>query len=262
MIVAILIGRKGSKGFPGKNLYTILGKPLACYPMKAATDCLEIDKVFLSTDDERLMKLADENGIEIINRPPELCTDEALGEHVYVHAYNTVKERIKDSGVRATETRAEKQGQINNKEIELIVLLMCNAPTITSKTISEGIKVLRKHPEYDSAVTVSRYNMWSPLRARRIGDDGLLYPFVPFETFGDPYKMNCDRDSQGDVWFADMGASIVRPRCLENLEDGLLPQKWMGRKIYPLKQWGGLDVDYEWQIPQVEYWLKSNFSKS
>ena len=36
----------------------------------------------------------------------------------------------------------------------------------------------------------------------------------------------------------------------------LLPQKWMGRKIFPLKQEAGLDVDYLWQIPQVEYWLK------
>jgi hypothetical protein len=52
-----------------------------------------------------------------------------------------------------------------------------------------------------------------------------------------------------------MGVSVVRSRCLENIHEGLLPQKWMGRKIYPLKQWGGLDVDYEWQIGQVKYWL-------
>ena len=137
-------------------------------------------------------------------------------------------------------------------------MLMCNAATITTESISTGIKVLRKNPQYDSAVTVSRYNMWSPLRARKIGDDGFLHSFVPFEAFGDPKTLNCDRDSQGDVWFADMGASIVRARCLENIEDGLLPQKWMGRKIYPLKQSGGCDIDYEWQLPQVEYWLKKN----
>jgi hypothetical protein len=70
--------------------------------------------------------------------------------------------------------------------------------------------------------------------------------------------MDCDRDSQADVWFADMGVSIVRAKCLENIKDGLLPQKWMGKKIYPLKQWGGCDVDYEWQIPQVEFWLKKH----
>jgi len=240
MIAAVLMGRKGSKGFPGKNIHIISGRPLAYYPINAAKKCPEIDKVYMSTDDERLMELAYANGVEVIRRPAELCTDGALGEHVYVHAYNTIRDTNKD---------------IN---LELVVLLMCNAPTVISDTISEGIKILRDNAEYDSAVTVSKYNMWSPLRARKIGEDGLLHPFVPFETICDPKTLNCDRDSQGDVWFADMGVSIVRPKCLERLEEGLLPQKWMGQKIYPLKQWGGLDVDYEWQIPLVEFWLKSH----
>lgn len=139
-----------------------------------------------------------------------------------------------------------------------MVLLHCNSPTILPETIDEGIRVLQENPDIDSAVTVSKYNMWSPLRARKEGEDGLLHPFVPFEVFGDPKTLNCDRDSQGDVLFADMSVSIVRSRCLENIKDGLLPQKWMGQKIYPLKQWGGCDVDYEWQIPQVTYWLEKH----
>jgi hypothetical protein len=243
MIPALLLGRKGSVGFPGKNLYPVLGKPLAFYTMYAAIKSKDVNKVYLSTDDERLMELARVTDVEVIIRPTELCTKEALGEDAFVHGYNEVKKRNSD------------------KNIELMVLLFCNAPTVTPNLIDEGVKVLREHSEYDSAVSVSCYNMWSPLRARRIGEDGLLHSFVPFETFGDPKTLNCDRDSQGDVWFADMGVSIVRPRCLEHLEDGILPQKWMGQRIYPLKQWGGLDVDYEWQIPQVEYWLeKHNFS--
>ncbi|MFA5147185.1 MAG: cytidylyltransferase [Candidatus Omnitrophota bacterium] len=242
MICAILKGRKGSKGFPGKNMYKVLGKPLSYYPMASAEGCPEVDETYVTTDDEALMKLARNNGVKVIERPPELCTDAALGDDVYVHAYGLIKKEY------------EKRG----KDVELVVLLMCNAPCITSAAISEGIKVLRAHPDYDSAVTVSKYNMWSPLRARKEDDNGLLKPFVPFEVFGDPKKLSCDRDSQGDVWFADMGVSIVRPRCIENIKEGLLPQKWMGQKIYPLKQWGGLDVDYEWQIPQAEAWLRDH----
>ncbi len=240
MIVALLLGRKGSSGFPGKNLYSVMGNPLAYYPMKAALGAPKVEKVYLSTDDEKLMELTVQNDVEVIVRPPELCTDNALGEDAYVHGYYEIKKRNKTC------------------EIELMILLFCNAPTITSGLINNGINMLIEHPEYDSAVSVSSYNMWSPLRARTIGDEGLLNPFVPFETFGDPKTLNCDRDSQGDVWFADMGVSIVRSRCLEKIDDGLLPQKWMGKKIYPLKQWGGCDVDYEWQVPQVEYWLRKH----
>lgn len=239
LVTALLLGRKGSTGFPGKNTYPVLGRPLSYYPMRAALDASKVDRVYLSTDDENLMKLAEENEVEIIVRPPELATKEALGEDAYVHGYQVIQDRLQKEGLG----------------LEMIVLLFCNAPTVLPETLDEGVDVLRQNPEYDSAVTVSCYNMWSPLRARRIGDDGLLHPFVPFETFGDPATLNCDRDSQGDSWFADMGTSIVRPQCLEHLEEGLLPQKWMGQKIYPLKQWGGLDVDYEWQMPLVEHWL-------
>ena len=242
MIAALLLGRKGSSGFSGKNLYRVLGRHLAWYPMDAAKKAEFVDRVYLSTDDERLMTLAKENDVEVIERPAYLCADEALGEDAFVHGYREICSRL-------------------GEKPELMVLLFCNAATLLPGTIDEGIRVLRQNPDYDSAVTVSRYNMWSPLRARRIGDDGLLHPFVPFEYFGHPETMSCDRDSQGDAWFADVGVSVVRTYNLDHLEEGLLPQKWMGRKIYPLTQEAGCDVDYEWQIPVVEWWLKKYLFK-
>ena len=242
MIAALLLGRKGSTGFPGKNLFPVLGKPLMVYPLMAAQNARQVNRIYVSTDDERIMEIARIYGAEVIVRPPELATPEALGEDAYVHGYRTIRDAAAQAG----------------EEIELMVLLFCNSATVLAETLDQGIEVLRRHPEYDSAVTVSCYNMWSPLRARKIGEDGLLQPFVPFETFGDPKTLSCDRDSQGDVWFADMGVSIVRPRCLENISAGLLPQKWMGKKIYPLKQWGGCDIDYKWQVPGVEAWLREH----
>jgi len=237
MIPALMLGRQGSVSFPGKNTMNILGKPLMAYPILAAKKSKYVDDIFVSTDSLEIREIAEKYGAKCIKRPPELCTKEALGEDAFVHGYYWIKENA-------------------NRDIECIVLLFCNAATVTAELIDEGIEALRKNTSLDSAVSVSGYNMWSPLRARKIGGDGLLHPFVPFETFRDPKTLNCDRDSQGDIWFADMGVSIVRPRCLEHLEKGLLPQKWMGQKIHPLKQWGGCDIDYEWQVPGVEYWLK------
>jgi len=242
MIVALLIGRERSVGFPNKNVYPVLGRPLMVYPLLAAKNAKSVERVYISTDSSKIKEIGKTYCAEIIDRPPELCTDSALGEDTLVHGYHFIKNALKRE----------------KKEIELMVLLHCNSPTVLSETIDEGVRVLRENPDYDSAVTISRYNMWSPLRARRIGSDGLLHPFVSFETFGDPKTLSCDRDSQGDVWFADMGVSVVKPRCLENIESGLLPQKWMGQKIYPLKQEGGLDVDYEWQMPMVEHWLRKH----
>ena len=240
MICALLLGREGSTGFPGKNITPLLGRPVVAYPLMAAKKSKMIDRIFVSTDSLKLKKIGRQHGADIIDRPNHLANAKALGEDAFFHGYQIIRERIAPN------------------KLELLVLLFANAPTLTSQTIDKAIATLRNHPEYDSCVTVSRYNMWSPLRARRIGPDGLLHPFVPFETFGNPATLNCDRDSQGDVWFADMGLSVVRPRCLDKLSEGLLPQRWMGKKIYPLPQWGGFDIDYEWQLPLAEYWLRSH----
>ena len=80
-------------------------------------------------------------------------------------------------------------------------------------------------------MTVSIFNMYSPLRARKLDNNGFLQPFVSFDYFGDPKKLNCDRDSQGNAYFADMSYSITRSKALDDIENGLLPQKWMGKKF-------------------------------
>jgi CMP-N-acetylneuraminic acid synthetase len=242
MIAALLLGRGGSSGFPGKNLHPVLGRPLMAYPLLAAQESNAVDRIFVSTDDAEIARVGADYGAELIERPAELATKEALGEDAFQHGYTVIRDRL-----APTET-----------QLELVVLLFANAPTVDGALIDEGVALLRADPLLDSAVTVSRYNMWSPLRARQLTEDGTLQPFVPFEVFGDPATLNCDRDSQGDVFFADMGVSVVRPRCLEQLDSGLLPQKWMGRRIAPIDSWGGCDVDYEWQIPQVEHWLLAN----
>ena len=238
MIAALLIGREGSVGFPGKNLYPILGRPLMEYPLLAAMNAPSVDEVYVSTDSEAIKSVARKNKAFVIDRPAHLCTKEALGEDAFVHGY----EHVKGLG----------------KDIEFMLLLFCNAPCVLPAQIEEGIKVLREREDVDSVITASKYNMFSPVRARRVGEDGLLQPFIPFESYAKDIKVNCDRDAQGDVYFADVCLSIVRPRCLENIENGILPQKWMGRKIHPIKQWGGLDVDYEWQVPQAEFWLRNH----
>ena len=236
MICSLILGRKGSVGFPGKNLYEIDGHPLAWYPMQAALNTVEIDHNFISTDDPELMKLGKILGYKVIERPDYLATAEALGDDAYKHGYEEI---IKFIGQKP----------------EFLVLMFCNAPTITPEQISRGINMLRNDSSADSAVTVSKYNMYSPTRARKVDKNGTLQPFIYFEHHPELENLNCDRDSQGDVWFADVAVSIIRPENLDNLEDGMLPQRWMGKKILPIYNEAGLDMDYEWQIGQVEWWL-------
>lgn len=245
MIYALLIGRKGSKGFPNKNTHPIFNKKLCEYPLIASKKSNYINKIFVSTDCPKISKISLNYGATLIKRPKYLSTDKALGEDVFEHGYKIIK----------------KITNKNDKEIELLVLLFANSATVDHKLIDSGIEFLRRNKKFDSAVSTSIYNMWSPLRARKLSADGSLKPFIPFKNFSKKKNLNCDRNSQGNVYFADMSVSIVRPKCLLNIKNGLLPQKWMGKKIAPIFSNFGCDVDYEWQIPIVKYWIKKNLKK-
>ena len=234
-----MIGRAGSKGYPKKNILNVFGKKLCEYPLIAANKSKTINKIYVSTDCPIIKKVSKKYNVSFINRPKKLSTDKALGDNVFEHAYNEIK-------------------KVEKNKIQYLVLLFANAPLVTKELINKGISILKRNPKADSAVSVSIYNMWSPLRARKLDKNKYLKPFVPFNIFGNPKTLNCDRDSQGSVFFADMSVSVVRPRCLENLKKGLLPQKWMGKKIAPIFSEAGCDIDYEWQLGQVEYWLKKN----
>jgi len=234
MIAAIMIGRKDSKGFPGKNTTMIFGRPLFAYPYMAAEQVNDITSIIVATDDEKIDDYVRTFlGGRTMTRPAHLNTDEAQAGDVYQYIYKELKYH-----------------DTTTVEFEMLVLLMANAPMVTADLIRAGIATLRADPTLDSAITVSEYGMWNPSRARRI-EDGCLLPMVVMDY------ATCDRHSVGETWFADFGAVVVRPRCLEKL-DGLPPQTWMGKKIAPIKNWGGFDVDEIWQIPQVEYWLRAH----
>ncbi|MBF0361120.1 MAG: cytidylyltransferase [Oligoflexia bacterium] len=249
MIAALLIGREGSVGFPGKNVFNVLGRPLMSYPLLAAKHSKYVNKIYVSTDSIKIKDISRSLGAEVIDRPDYLCTKDALGEDAFKHGFEYIEDKCRTV----------------NESLDLIVLLFCNAATFLAKHIDEGIEILKKDTEgcFDSAITISKYNMFSPVRARRItkiGSIRQMQPFIPFEYYINKLdtSVNCDRDAQGDVYFADVCVSVCRPHCLKNLSNGQLPQKWMGQNIAPIENWGGIDIDYEWQVPQVEYWLKKN----
>ncbi|MBE7438828.1 MAG: cytidylyltransferase [Spirochaetales bacterium] len=235
--IAIILGRKGSKGVPGKNTLRLLGRPAMHYPMLAAKNSRHLDYGFVSTDDPEIADAGKAFGFRIIERPPELCTDTALFEDALIHGYENARTFI---GVTPA----------------YVAILMCNAVTVDANLIDQAIDSLEANPEADSAVTVSLLNMYSPLRARKLNSSGYLDPFVPFETFGDPATLSCDRDSQGDVYFADMSHSVTRGNTLEHIREGLLPQRWMGKKILPVPHPFGCDIDAGWQIAASLSWLE------
>src|SRR5688572_20125524 len=76
-ILGIVPARGGSKGIPHKNITPLLDKPLLAYTAEAAQASKRLDRVVLSTDDERIARTGAMYGLEVpFLRPPELARDD------------------------------------------------------------------------------------------------------------------------------------------------------------------------------------------
>jgi N-acylneuraminate cytidylyltransferase len=76
-VVAVVPVRGGSKGLPGKNTRILCGKPLLAWSLEAALGCPKIESVWVTSDDENALRIAEECGARPYRRPAELANDTA-----------------------------------------------------------------------------------------------------------------------------------------------------------------------------------------
>ena len=109
MIIYCLIpARRGSKRIKNKNLILLNGKPLITISVESALRTKLINKTFVSTNDEKIIKKVNKKAF-IIKRPNNISKDNSTTEQAVSHFINYLKK---------------------NKIIlpDLIVLLQCTSP--------------------------------------------------------------------------------------------------------------------------------------
>ncbi len=86
-VIAIIPARGGSKGIPGKNIVNLGGYPLIAYSIAAAKLSSCIDRVVVSTDDQKIADIALQYGAEVpFLRPKELAEDNSPDIDFMAHA--------------------------------------------------------------------------------------------------------------------------------------------------------------------------------
>jgi CMP-N-acetylneuraminic acid synthetase len=63
LVIAIIPARCSSKGLPGKNIKKMNDKPLIYYTINAAKKSKFIDKIIVSTDDNKISEIAKRYGV-------------------------------------------------------------------------------------------------------------------------------------------------------------------------------------------------------
>ena len=96
-IGAFVFARGSSKGLPHKNILPLAGKPLIAYAIDTAKASAYVDRVFVSTDDERIADIARAHGAEVpFLRPQEFARDDTPERRAWQHAIATLKSVEKD----------------------------------------------------------------------------------------------------------------------------------------------------------------------
>ena len=227
MICALLVDPDDSIDFPG-NGAEVMGRPLAAYPLLAAKGSEHARRLYAQTASEPVRRTAVQLGAIVLDPPPARADGSKTTDATRVRVgYRQIIEDLKTE----------------KGELELLVLLFANTGAVSTPLIDAGVATLLDDASLDSAATVSPYNRWNPSRAFR-EQGGRLTPYAA-----------CPPESV-TPWFPDWGAAILRPRVLETMNADSPDLSWLGTKIMPLKQAGGGPVDYQWQVPKMEYWLK------
>lgn len=119
-ILVIIPARGGSKGIPHKNVKELNGKPLICYSIDAARQLTTDENIYVSTDDDVIIKVVEDYGLKVhFKRPAELATDCAGTNGVLLHALEFY----------------EKQG----RKYDVVVLLQPTSPFRETKSLKEAV---------------------------------------------------------------------------------------------------------------------------
>lgn len=95
-IVALIPARKGSKSIPKKNTFKIYGKPLINFTIEAALKSKYIDKIYISTNDNEVIKIAEKFNINYILRPSKFSKDSSSPNVVMKHFITKIPNFIKE----------------------------------------------------------------------------------------------------------------------------------------------------------------------
>ena len=153
-IIAIIPARGGSKGIPRKNIRLLAGTPLIAHTIEAALKSEYLNRIIVSTDDEKIAELAREYGAEVpFMRPKELAEDDVPAiPYVLRHAVEELK-------------RSE------GFDVDIIVMLQPTSPLRGTNYINLAIEKLI-NTKCDWVATVSEANP-HPFRMRRMKEDKL-----------------------------------------------------------------------------------------
>ncbi len=215
-VVAIIPARGGSKRIKNKNIKIFNKKPLVAWTIESALKSKLINEIYLTSDDDKILKIAKKYNIRTIKRPKKLSNNIINIDQALRHTYLKTKNKF-----------------------DYIVTLQPTIPLRTSKDIDGSInKILRD--KSDSLLTVFKRHSFFWKKSGRY--------YKP-----ENYKFNNRPRSQDVEHYQENGAVYVtKPKILTKTHNRLGGKI----SIYIMDYWSSIDIDDNEDFKFVEKLLK------
>ena len=186
--LAVVLGRAGSKGVPGKNAAMVGGKPCVAWTIQAAIDTQLVKQTLVSTDMEEVANVAHQMGAATIDRPTELASDTA-----------TIDDAARDAVQR-----------FDPLGTGPIVILYANVPIRPQGLIDRAIELLvrTRADSVQSYAPVGKYHPWWMTRVDP--DTGHVQPWEGDILNHGVYR----RQDLPDAYVPDGGGIVVTRAAL------------------------------------------------
>ena len=128
--LAIIPARKDSKRIKNKNLVKINNKELIKFTIEATKKTKKINKIIVTSDDNKILRIAKKLKADLVKRPKKLSGESSATELAIIHAFNNFYKN-------------------NLNAVKNIILLQPTSPLRNAKNITECINLFEKK-KYDS----------------------------------------------------------------------------------------------------------------
>lgn len=234
-VYALLTGR-GNNTLKDKNVLDCLGHPVLYYPANAALQAKTVEKLFCSSDDDKILAEAEKLGHMPIRRPAELALPTSQHIDCILHGLKVIGEKYPLP--------------------DILVVTLANNVTIKAEWIDDCVHMMEEDPTLTAVVPVYEDNDHHPLRAKTVDENGLLQMYEK-EVTG---KVSTNRQDLPKCYFLSHNFWVLRvDNVLNHCDEGQQPWSFMGNNIayYPIEE--SIDIHKEIDLCIAHEWLRENF---
>ena len=235
-VYALLTGR-GNNTLKDKNVLDCLGHPVLYYPANAARHAQTVDKLFCSSDDDKILREAEKLGHRPIRRPAELAAPNSQHVDCILHALGVM----------------QAEGDLP----DILVVTLANNVTIKSEWVDACVRRMLDDPTLTAVVPVYEDNDHHPLRAKTV--DGAEH--LQMYEKGITGQVSTNRQDLPTCYFLSHNFWVLNvAHLLKDPAGGQQPWAFMGDKIAYYEIDESIDIHKEIDLYIAREWIKENYT--